>query len=109
MPLPVPRSLSARRAAWLLIRRPDDLKEDEHWLLEQLRETCGNAAVAYSLAQSFTQMVRERNEAAVDGWFEAVDESGLTELRSFAAGLCRDEAAVRAALSLIWSQGQVEG
>jgi len=42
-------------------------------------------------------------------WFEAVDESGLTELRSFAAGLRRDEAAVRAALSLIWSQGQVEG
>ena len=54
-------------------------------------------------------MVRERDEAALDGWFEAVEDSGLAELHSFAAGLRRDEAAVRAGLSLPWSQGQVEG
>jgi transposase len=108
-PVPEPRSLSARRAAWLLVRRHDDLKQDEQALLEQLREICGAAAVAYTLAQSFTQMVRERNEAALDSWFEAVEESGLAELRTFAAGLRRDEAAVRAGLSLPWSQGQVEG
>lgn len=106
---PVPRSLSARQAAWLLIRRPEDLKEDEHWLLEQLKESCGDATVAHRLAQCFTLMVRERNEAGLDGWFEAVEESGLADLRSFAAGLRRDEAAVRAGLSLPWSQGQVEG
>ncbi len=104
-----PRSLSVRRAAWLLIRRPEALKEDEHELLKQLIESCRDAAKAYALAQSFTQMVRDRDEAALDGWLEAVEESGLQELRSFAAGLRRDEAAVRAGLSLPWSQGQVEG
>jgi transposase len=104
-----PRSLSARRAAWLLVRRPEELKEDEHGLLNQLTESCRGAAKAYALAQVFTQMVRQRDEAALDGWFEAVEESGLQELRSFAAGLRRDEVAVRAGLSLPWSQGQVEG
>ena len=108
-PPPEPRSLSARRAAWLLVHRPEHLKEDEQGLLKQLTESCSDAAKAYALAQSFTQMVRERDEAALDGWFEAVEDSGLQELRSFAAGLRRDEAAVRAGLSLPWSQGQVEG
>jgi len=106
---PAPRALSARRAAWLLIRRPTDLEPDEHAVLEQLTATCSIAAVAYGLAQAFTQLVRERNAAALDGWFAAVEESGLADLRSFAAGLRRDEAAVRAGLSLPWSQGQVEG
>ena len=108
-PQPAPRSLSARRAAWLLVRRPEDLKEEEQGLLTQLTESCSDAAKAYALAQAFTQMVRQRDEAALDGWFVAVDASGLQELRSFAAGLRRDEAAVRAGLSLPWSQGQVEG
>ena len=106
---PVLRSLSARQAAWLLVRRKDELKEDEQALVQHLTDQCPEAAQAYALAQSFTQMVRERAEAELDGWLEAVEESGLQDLCSFAAGLRRDEAAVRAGLSLIWSQGQVEG
>ena len=106
---PAPRPLSARRASWLLVRRHDDLKQDEQALLHQLTETCLEAAKAYALAQSFTQMVRERNEAGLEEWLVAVEESGLQDLCSFAAGLRRDEAAVRAGLSLPWSQGQVEG
>ena len=51
----------------MLVRRPDDLKKEEQGLLEQLTETCSDAAKAYVLAQSFTQMVRERNEVALDG------------------------------------------
>jgi transposase len=108
-PPPAPRALSARRAAWLLVRRRADLTADEQRLLEQLTAACSAAARAYELAQAFTQMVRERNDALLDGWVAAVEESGLADLRSFAAGLRRDETAVRAGLSLPWSQGQVEG
>jgi transposase len=61
------------------------------------------------LARAFTRMVRERNEAGLDAWLVAVEASGIAELASFAAGMRRDEAAVRAGLSLPWSQGQVEG
>lgn len=35
--------------------------------------------------------------------------SGVPELRTFAAGIKRDQAAVLAALTYSWSQGQVEG
>jgi transposase len=108
-PQPAQRSLSARRAAWLLVRRRDDLQTEEQTLLDQLTETCSDVAKAYELAQSFTKMVRERTDEALESWFEAVEASGLQDLRSFAAGLRRDEAAVRAGLSLPWSQGQVEG
>ncbi len=40
---------------------------------------------------------------------ESALESQTPELRSFARGLGRDEAAVRAGLDLPWSQGQTEG
>jgi len=36
-------------------------------------------------------------------------QAGNSDLRSFAAGLHQDEQAVRAALTLPWSNGQVEG
>jgi transposase len=36
-------------------------------------------------------------------------DAGIPELRSFAAGLLRDWAAVQAALSSPWSNGQTEG
>jgi transposase len=46
----------------------------------------------------------------VGGWLARVQELNVArELRGFAAGLTRDEAAVKAALSLEWSNGQVEG
>lgn len=42
-------------------------------------------------------------------WFKEVQKSKVPELISFAKGLQRDEAVVRAGLSLKWNQGPVEG
>jgi transposase len=46
---------------------------------------------------------------ALEPWLEEASRSGIAELRTFAAGIKRDEAAVLAALTYEWSQGQVEG
>jgi transposase len=46
--------------------------------------------------------------AAFDPWVAEAEASGLRELRRFALGL-RPDAAVRAALTQPWSQGQTEG
>jgi transposase len=54
-------------------------------------------------------MVRERKGERLDPWVTEASESGIDEVRRFAAGLLADEAAVRAGLTLEWSQGQVEG
>jgi transposase len=51
-------------------------------------------------------MIRARDAGELDRWL--VDAAG-GELRSFAEGLRQDEAAVRAALTLPWSSGPVEG
>ena len=54
-------------------------------------------------------MLRERDSEMLDGWLEETSASRSPELCSFAEGLREDYAAVRAALSERWSNGQVEG
>ena len=103
------RSLSARQAAWLLVRRPEELDADDQALVERLCQVCREVQVAYPLAQEFIQMVRTRDRPAFAAWLERAAASGIPELSSFVAGLERDRAAVEAALSLPYSNGQVEG
>jgi transposase len=45
----------------------------------------------------------------LDTWLAQAHQSPSVELRGFASGIKRDYAAVKAGLSLPWSQGQVEG
>ena len=59
--------------------------------------------------QEFAILLRGRKEEELSGWLKQVHESAIAELISFAKGLERDEAAVRAGLSFPWSQGPVEG
>ena len=101
--------LSARRAAWLLLSRPEDLADAERRALEQLEEICADVRLAHALAQEFAQMLRERRVGGLDRWVERAVSSGVPELRRFGEGLQRDRAAVRAAFSLPYSSGQVEG
>lgn len=108
-PAAPPAPLSAHKAAWLLIARPKTLAPDEQQLVERL---CGHSprlATAYTLAQAFIQMVRERKGEQFDGWLGQVASSGVREFQQFALGLERDKAAVAAALSSPYSNGQVEG
>lgn len=108
-PAAPPAPLSARKAAWLLVCRPKALTDDEQGLVERL---CGHdetLARAYTLAQGFIQMVRERQGEGLDVWLAQVASSGIPEFQSFGVGLERDKAAVAAALSMADSNGQVEG
>jgi transposase len=52
-------------------------------------------------------LLRGRKEEELSGWLKKVYESAIAELTSFAKGLERDEAAVRAGLSLPWSHDHV--
>ena len=54
-------------------------------------------------------MVREREAVGLDNWLERAEASGPAALRSFAGGIRRDYAAVKAALTLPFSNGPVEG
>jgi transposase len=54
-------------------------------------------------------MVRKQVAVPLAEWVARAEGSGCAELRSFAAGLRLDEAAVAAALTESWSNGPVEG
>ena len=64
---------------------------------------------ALTLLEEFRRLVRERDGAAWAGWLWAAETSPIRELRSFAAKLRADTAAIEAALAHSWSSGQVEG
>jgi transposase len=101
--------LSARQAAWLLVCPPQDLDEKDGVFVEHLCQQATEVQTCYLLAQEFIQMVRERSVTLLEDWLVRVEASGISELQGFGAGIRRDQAAVMAALSLDWSNGQVEG
>jgi transposase len=54
-------------------------------------------------------MLRAREGERLDAWIAATAQSGIAELRRFVRGLQEDDAAVRAGLSLPYSNGQTKG
>jgi transposase len=54
-------------------------------------------------------MVTRQQEANLGRWLKEAQDSGIAELRSLAVGILRDFDAVRAALTLPYSNGQTEG
>lgn len=53
-----------------------------------------------------SELLRKEDPATLEPWLKA---TATTDLRSFAAGLRQDEAAVRASIAEPWSSGPVEG
>jgi len=96
----------ARRVARMLTADLAALAEPDRGYVERLLALSSALAMVRDLAQRFGAMVRARAADALTPWLTETENS---ELRGFAAGLRQDEQAVRAALALPWSSGQVEG
>ncbi len=105
-PTPVP---SPRQARWLLLRATETLTSEERAYRTALLDAEPTVREAQQLAADFWALVRTRDAPGLIAWLERADASSVPEVRSFAAGLRRDRAAVDAALTLVWSNGQTEG
>lgn len=104
------RTPSAKSAAWLLLRDDQILEPQDRQLLDALLDKVPELQTTRELANEFCQIVREHRCDGLDAWIEkAHGNSVMRELRVFADGIERDYAAVKAALTLNWSNGQVEG
>jgi transposase len=100
---------SAKKAVWLFVRPFDDLsKKEQEELLTMLRASI-IAETMYQLVQEFFRLVRTRQGTQLDSWLSKVEASAIPELQRFANGLERDKAAVLTGLTLVHSNGQVEG
>jgi transposase len=107
-PKPRKRRLSSRGAAFLMILPPSKLSAVQRQQVEQINLNDELHAV-YVLSQEFVTLLKERQAEALDSWLTRAKESRVTELGSFVNGIRRDDAAVRAACSLPWSNGTTEG
>ncbi len=99
---------SSKKLAWLLVKAAETLDETEARDLQRIQQH-PIVARSYQLAQRFTTMVRRRTPKQLDPWLVACEKSQIPDLVSFATGLRSDYAAVKNALKLEWSNGQLEG
>jgi transposase len=100
---------TASTAVWLFVRDPKSLDEIEQEDLATFCQASPTLKRAYDLVQDFMKMVRKREGHRLDAWLERVAVSDLPELQSFATGVEKDKAAVKAGLTWSINNGQVEG
>jgi transposase len=97
-----------RHLVWLLLRDPSDLDEQQQRTLRFLRQAQWGEEL-YGLAQRYVKIIRERDVEAFDHWLEQCVTCGFPDLRTFAQELQQDYSASKAALTLPYSNGSVEG
>lgn len=98
-----------RQVTVWLSRADEVLSPAQRTYITELIAACPVLGHARTLARGFASVVRERDADAFASWLNVAEASDLKEFRDFAAGIRRDEAAVRAALQHPWSAGQTEG
>jgi len=93
---------------WLLLREPARLSEAEQHVLTFIRQE-QTVDLAYTLAQHFMQMMHEHQAENLESWINMCTASGIPDLQTFAIGLQKEISAIRAAFTLSYSNGPVEG
>jgi transposase len=108
-PEEIRRPPTCRHLAWLTAQSAEGLDEADQQALSLVSQISPSLRTTVELAQQFAAMVCQRQPEPLDAWLDQASRSGLTALRSFASGLRGDYDAVRAALTLRWSNGRTEG
>jgi transposase len=98
-----------RRLTWLILRKEEDQDDADQQQVAQIRHAASAVDSAITLAQGFAVIIRQRQPDQLEHWLERAAQSGVPALVSFAGGLRRDYAAVKAAVTLPWSNGPTEG
>jgi transposase len=102
------RPLTALQAARLWTCPPE---QHGAWQAAYVTHLCATHEVmarTFAQVQTFATMVRQRHGDVFDTWLVEVQAHGTAELQTFAAGLQRDYVAVKAGLTLPYSNGQTE-
>jgi transposase len=106
-PVPVPPTAKQLSFAW--VRRPEKRKPLEESRVAAIRAASDDLAAALDLADEFAALIRKHAQTTLSDWLVKGEASSVPELRRFAEGIRRDEAAVLAAVTQRWSNGPVEG
>jgi transposase len=103
--------LSPRRAARLLLSRPDNLTDRQRERLNQLASACPEIAALRGLVDAFAAMLKpdQSNPAKLREWTHSARSVDLPHVHSFARGIEQDRDAVVAALTMPHHNGRTEG
>jgi len=97
-----------RLTAWIM-QRPDQLTPSQHHAVAQTQALHPQLETTIELAQTFAAIVRQKLVDRFDAWLDQAASCAISAFQTFATELRRDYDAVRAALSLPWSNGPTEG
>ena len=100
------RIASARTIARLMTIGRDTLSKAETVTVAAIEAGVPNLVEAREIIADFHMMIRRKAAAGLVPWIERARTSLVS---SFASGVAKDEAAVRAAITMPWSNGQTEG
>jgi transposase len=103
--------LSPRRAARILLTRPDRLTASQHETLARLTAACPEMTALTRLITSFAALLAPSpgNDARLRQWITDARAADLPHVHSFTRGLELDIQAVTAALTMPHHNGRTEG
>lgn len=105
--------LTPPQAVGLLLTRPGERAPEQVLAIDQLRALHPDIKEAITLLDRFAALIRTRGDAGQEArltrWLADAVGSAALEITAFTTKLHQDLAAVRAGLTLPWSQGQTEG
>jgi len=88
---------------------PDKLKARQGEALQQICHAHPDLERLYQFIRRFLDVFHAQSLEQLVQWIRDVFASSLKPLHTFATGLERDRAAVRASVTSLWSNGQTEG
>lgn len=103
------QGLTPRAAVSLLMRRPEKLDSEQQQALVQMRQLHPEIEQVMEVVVSFLKMLRTLQGQQLETWMAMVQQGNIRELQNFVEKLRKDQQAVQAGLTLIWSNGVVEG
>ena len=103
--------LSPRRAARILLTRPDRLTAGQHETLAGIEAACPEMTALARLVRSFAALLTPDpgNDSKLQQWITDARAAGLPHVHSFTRGLDLDIQAATAALTLPHHNGRTEG
>jgi transposase len=104
-----PQGPSARAVSFVMVCPAAKRSREAQTYLDQLCQIDVGIARAHALSQAFLAFVRERRGEDLEAWMSEAMHSGITEVARFARGLQDDLRAIKAGLTLEWSNGATEG
>lgn len=108
---PSKKPLTPYSATWLILGSSDSetSESEREELITSLKVQNPSLRQGIELAENFISLVRQRKEEELDSWLNQAYNSILSPFSRFAKSLLEDYSAVKAAVTMAWSNGPVEG